>query len=270
MRPRAGATGKFGVQGNTHMSTAPQTTCYVPQELQAAVDWIMPLIHQYRSDVLTAEKPLELEVRLGRRHKVSQRWDSEVSGSFFLSTLEMLQGFAGWSVPPATVHMHDYFYVVPATDASSEPRRIRTTMQFGSPCTVTHVCKTLVGLRDLKLVDHSCDARVSLKQELPVKGEELPDVVVPTHVRIKRRTSFFLDRWRFDLTQVWRGASRSEAEESQASGQCVYEVEAEFTGDRAYVASVTDQYMATSLLLKLCSVLGSGVIYMLPLSAARA
>lgn len=242
-----------------------QATCYVPQELQAAVDAILPLIHEFRSAMLTSDKELELEIRLGRRNKVTQRWESEVSGSFFVSTMEMLEAFTGWTAPIVTEDAHDFFYTLPATDTHPS-RRVRTSMTFGAPCTVTHVVKTLVGLKDLKL-EHSYDARVSLKLEAPLQPDELPDVVQPNLVRIKRRTSFYLQNWRFDLTQVWRGASRTEAEENQVNGQCSYEVEAEFTGDRGYISGVTDQYLATSLLLKLCSVLGSGVIYMMPLAS---
>lgn len=246
----------------------PQATCYVPQELQAGVDAILPLIHEFRSLQMTSEKQLELEIRLGKRNKATQRWESEVSGSFFMSTMEMLDAFQGWSAPPLRQDVHDYFYTLPGTSQGGG-KRVRTSMTFGVPCTVTHVVKSLVGLKDLKLVDHSCDARISVKEEAPLQADELPDVVQPHLVRIKRRTSFHLPNWRIDMTQVWRGSSRTEAEESQASGQCVYEVEVEFVGDRSYLASVTDQYLATSLLLKLCSVLGSGVIYMLPLATTH-
>ena len=243
----------------------PQATCYVPQELQAAVDAILPLIHEFRSALLTTDKALELEVRLGRRSKTTQRWESEVSGSFFMSTMEMLKSYTGWSAPLVTLDMHDYFYTLPPSTTCAVSRRVRTTMTFDSPCGVTHVVKSLVGLKDLKL-EHACDARISLKEEAPLHPDELPDVVEPHLVRIKRRTSFFLQAWRFDLTQVWQGSTRTEAEQSQTTGNSSYEVEVEFTGDRAYLGGVTDQYLATSLLLKLCSVLGSGVIYMTPLA----
>jgi hypothetical protein len=243
------------------------TTCYVPQELQTAVDHIMPLIHQYRTERMTCDKELELEVRLGRRNRTTQRWDSEVSRSFFVSTMEMLKSYGGWTAPPATIDMHDFFYVTPAG------KRVRTTLEFGTPCKLTHVCKQPVALRDIKLVDHSCDARVSLKLEAAIPAEELPDVVSTVLVRVKKRTSFQLDNWRIDMTQVWSGKTRNEAEQNQAngvnSGHCTHEVEVEFCGSRAYLAAVTDQYIATSLLLKLCSVLGSGVIYMLPFIAPR-
>lgn len=249
------------------------TTCYVPQELQEAVNHILPLIHQYRTEHLSSsaasDRQLELEVRLGRRNKQTQRWESEVSKSFFSTTLEMLKSFDGWTETPVCTDSHDFFYMTPAG------KRIRTTLEFGSPCRLTHINKTPVGVRDVKLVEHSCDARISLKQETVVHEEELPDVVSTVLVRIKKRTSFCLDKWRIDLTQVWSGATRNEAEQHQANGnnaaagQCAYEIEIEFCGSREYVASVTDQYIATSLLLKLCSVLGSGVIYMLPLTAPR-
>lgn len=243
---------------------SPQTTCYVPQELQAGVDAILPLIHELRSALLTSDKHLELEIRLGRRNKASQRWESEVSGSFFMSTVEMLKAYNGWTAPMTTHDLHDYFYTLPPSGIHTTSRRVRTTMTFDSPCSVTHVVKSLVGLKDLKL-EHTCDARISLKEEAPLHSDDLPDVVQPNLVRIKRRTSFYLPHWRIDLTQVWHGATRTEAEQSQVTGNSSFEVEVEFTGDRTYISGITDQYLATSLLLKLCSVLGSGVIYMVPL-----
>lgn len=227
--------------------------CYVPLELEAAVSSILPLIARYKQQHADG---LELEFRFGQLTPEGV-WKTGVSASFFSSTMQLLRAFKGWCSVEEQVYMHDYFYTVGDT-------RVRTTMQIGKPCVVTHVKKSVVGHRPIRLHDAPFHVRVSLKTEEEIEGGALPVMVTPDLVRLKERTSFSLENWRFDFTRVWRGESRVKAEEQHMADNAEYEIEVEFIGSKAYLMTLTDEYMATSGLLKACSVLGRGVVRMEP------
>jgi hypothetical protein len=235
-----------------------------PVELQCAVLHIVPLVSKFRQAVLQAhthKSGLELEVRLGRRHE-SGRWETDVGASTFFATLELLQSYTHWASWEDARDSHDYFYALPSG------ARVRTSVGFDQEVKVTHVQKQALGALDVKLVTHCFDARVSLKSEVPVDAKALPHMVEPTLVRIKKRWSFWLDKWRFDLTQVWSGVTRAVAESNQARNYCTFEVEVECVCDAATVGSLSDEYIALSMLLKLCSLLGGTIVRMLPMHAS--
>jgi hypothetical protein len=237
--------------------------CHVPAELESAVEYILPLITKFRGLVCTDDKKsFELEIRLGRRNPQTNRWESEVTPQFFASTLEMLLGYTEWQQVVEAADSHDYFYLV-------EDRKVRTTIDLSSsPSVVTHMEKQPVGHLDVHVHDQPCDARVSVKTEVPLDAAELPRIVEPILVRIKRRWSFSLENWRFDLTQVWSGATRLDAEQRQSGNQATYEIEVEFIGTTGYTLSLTDNYLAASALMKVCSVLTGCVLRMSPLPPA--
>jgi hypothetical protein len=102
--------------------------------------------------------------------------------------------------------------------------------------------------------------RFSVCVETPVPSELLPAAVKPTKVRIKQRKRFFLGSigvekptFSFDLTIVYSGDSKSEAEKKQASktGE-QYEVEIECLEPLLYLQSCDFQeaFLALSMLLK--------------------
>jgi hypothetical protein len=109
------------------------------------------------------------------------------------------------------------------------------------------------------------DARISLKREDEVYAHDLPAMVEPHLVRIKKRWSFYLSKWRIDLTQVWSGISRSVAEANQSRNYCSYEVEVECICTPVVVDTLTDDYLALSMLLKVCSLLTQPHLRMMPL-----
>ena len=175
----------------------------------------------------------------------------------------MLQAYDGWVKKAVDCDAHDYFY----TDTCGQ--KVRTSVHFGEThVSVEHVHKVGVAACDIKLLSHACDARVSYKREEAVDASVLPDMVEPYLVRLKKRHSFWLDKWRFDLTQVWSGVTRSIAEANQARNFCTFEVEVECVCPPSQLLTMSAEYIALSMLLKLWSLLGGGKpVRMLPLTA---
>lgn len=229
----------------------------VPEELGAAMSHVVPVVRRYRQFVEQGEGA-ELEVRLG--HQGATGWDANVGAPAFHAALDLVQRFTEWDRVQPHVDSHDYFFTLP------DGRKVRTSVTFGPVVCITHAQKVAVAGADVKLVSQPFDARVSLKREVSVSAAELPAMAEPHLVRIKKRWSFFLPKWRIDLTQVWSGLSRSVAEANQARNYCSYEVEVECTCSAQTVATLTDEYLALSLLLKLCSLLAQPTLRMVPMA----
>lgn len=229
----------------------------VPPELTAAVLHIVPVVAQYRQALNEKNRHVELEVRLGRRVNSSSRWDTDVGCPTFQAVYQLLDAHDGWRRKELHIDSHDYVYTTPTG-------QVRTSVRLHKHATVSHMRKVSLASLDLKLVTQPFDARVSVKAEVPVDGLTLPPIVEPHLVRLTKRSSFWLDKWRFDLTQVWAGVTRSEAESNQARGKCAYEVEVECVCPPSLLSTLTDEYIALSMLLKICSLLGGTSLSMLP------
>lgn len=246
----------------------------VPQEVEGVLQFILPVVARYREEMERGgASSAELEVRLGqrvRREDGGARWDPNVGAPLFHALLELLQAYSSWCRVEAAEDAHDYFYTVSVPDVhgGKETQKVRTSVVFAPDrVTLAHVSKVLVAGCDVKLVQQPCDARVSLKTETTVASSLLPPLVEPYLVRLKKRWSFWLDKWRFDLTQVWSGVSRAVAEANQSRNFCTYEVEVECVCTPAMVTTLSSDYLALSLLLKLWSLLGGGLpVRMLPLT----
>lgn len=99
------------------------------------------------------------------------------------------------------------------------------------------------------------DFRVSISVELPVPVTQLPSLVQPQLVRIKQRNSYQRSNWRYDLTLVWQGPSRSEAERSQRyAGKTLFEVEIEYCPAEATLKNTSDGSLALNILGKVTSI----------------
>lgn len=231
------------------------TALYVPSDIEPAVRYVQPVVaHLFQQ--ASAPEPLELEVRLGTVS--GGKWQSGVGASFFHATVDMLRAYPDWTSVHTDVDSHDYFY----TTASG--RRVRTSIEFSANPVVTHVEKQSIANRDVRVASQPHDLRVSVKREVVVAATDLPKLVAPELVRIKKRTSFCLPLWRFDCTQVWSGPSRSAAEAAQAAAQATYEIEVEFIGTTEDAVHATEDYLAASALLKACSIFGFGLQRMAP------
>lgn len=229
---------------------------YIPSDIAPAVRYIQPVVaHLFQQSV--GAEPLELEARLGSVN--NGKWQPGVGASFFHATVDMLRAYGDWVSIETDLDSHDYFYTAP------NGKRVRTSIVFsGEYPVVTHIEKQALSARDVRVASQPHDVRVCVKREVPVPVHELPKLVAPDLVRIKKRTSFSLPLWRFDCTQVWTGASRGAAETAQSSGNATYELEVEFLGTQEDAMKATEDYLSASTLLKACSIFGCGVQAMTP------
>jgi len=222
----------------------------VPQPLAVAVSAVTPLVATF-ADMMDGE----LGVRLGQSDGAGQ-WETGVSEPSFNEILSMFLKYEAWDeASPGWVDIHDYLYTL------GDGTRMRTSVELTTRLTLTHIIKHHVNKVELRMRNHG-RARVSLKKEIDVNGKMLPETVSPHTVRIMKRRSFTHGAWRFELTRVWRGSSRSSAEEAQERNQCAYEVEVAFVSTEGYWENPrhTPTYVSTSLLMKMVDVLSDEMI----------
>ncbi len=222
----------------------------VPQALNVAVSAVTPLVTRFRDT-----PHAELEVRFGRVDAATGAWTTGVSETSFNEIITMLSKYQLWDdTSSGWCDSHDFMYT-----ANGAP--VRTTTQLDTSLQLSHVSKQRIDMVQLQLrgLGH---ARVALKTETAVCARTLPETVNPHLVRIKKRRSFVRGAWRFDLTRVWRGATRSAAEQAQSSGATVFEVEVEFVPPADYWddANHTSTYVATSLLMKMVDVMSQEMV----------
>lgn len=232
-----------------------------------------------------APSNIELEGRLGRL--TASGFDPDVGSSVFCLLLQMLEAFPRWSHVDPWQDTQDIFYnadlpgyVIGETDQSLRPLLVRTTVKASSDETISlsHIVKKKVGKVDLRLqsIDVGCcaletptpgnhqkhiDARVALCFEFPVPQELLPVAVIPEFVRIKQRKRFYLgslgvakDCFSFDLSVVYKGHTRTEAEAKQLKGdEASFEVECECLAPKDYLLAANNDSicLGLSILLKL-------------------
>ena len=229
---------------------SPEETVVVPQSLSLAVAAVTPLVTRYR-DMSHAE----LEVRLGHTDPQTGAWVTGVSESAFNDILAMFLKYDKWhDMSDGWGDTHDYMYSVGAES-------VRTTSHLDTSLQLSHITKKRVGVVELELRGHG-RARVALKTETPVCSKTLPETVNPHLVRLKKRRWFRHGVWIFDLTRVWRGATRSLAEDAQMAGATLYEIEVEFAPSYEYWDNTqhTSTYVATSMLMKMVDVLSSEML----------
>lgn len=224
----------------------------------------------------------EMEARLGT---LSDRgFVSDVGQGTFTTLLTMLESYPRWHHVSGWVESQDVFYMIDlptGPEGKVTQAEVRTTVGLDAEkkITLNHCIKRKLRVLDLRVVTlGSCNEssylpalqetlngplnpRVSFSVEQSVPHELLPIAVVPTRVRIKQRKRFFItslgvERPAFsvDMTIVYSGKSKSEAEQSQAAAKdAVYEVEVECLEPLAYLQSCNhqEQMLALSLLLKL-------------------
>jgi len=221
----------------------------IPHPLTTAVGAVTPLVAQFRE-----LGHAELEVRLGRADPTTGEWMVGLTEPTFTEILTMFLKYAGWDNVTAWSDSHDYMYTVNSAT-------IRTSVKLDTSMQISHIIKQRIDTVELRLRNFG-RARVALMTETPVCAKMLPETVTPHLVRLKKRRSFTRGPWRFDLTRVWSGATRSGAEMMQSGGECTYEVEVEFVPEPEYwdEPKHTFTYIATSLLMKMVDVLSDEMI----------
>ena len=225
---------------------------------------------------------LELEARLGKIH--AGRFEPNVGHASFCSILQLLESYPRWARVSHWQETQDVFYTVelPAeyvTEGSGGARtQIRTSVGVDAEGDIEIVHHSKQKLRhvdmEMRLMDAgSCsleisrdtklegfDVRVSASLERLIPPELLPIAVAPDLVRIKQRKRFFLaslgvdnEAFTFDLTIVYAGKTKSEAEQRQSTQEePSFEVEVECLQPREYLRSSggEDIMLALSLILK--------------------
>lgn len=241
------------------MSHAATPYINIPPHLVDVVSVVERVVAQLRERTMTCtdqQTEFELEARFGRYE--SGRWINGVDRLFWGQILQIFTECEHWTevVDGEWKHQHDFFYEL------SDGRRVRTSSSFdidNQPLMdVQHVTKTRYSTVDLHVPTGGksvYDIRVALSSETPVPPQDLPDTVIPTLVRIKQRRSFIYKHWRFDMTKVWSGGSRLAAEQAQQAKSTTYEIELECASPVECLQSSQDNYIATSLLLKMCDLL---------------
>jgi hypothetical protein len=233
----------------------------VPNALHDAVQELQPMMQRLRSSLQRDGETYELEARMGLLGDTS--FVPGINSECMRQIEAMLTSYDGWDrVTQGWVYSQDYFYRV-------DGKQFRTSTTFDhANVASTHMYKTVLEQRDLRHVPlHSsavlahlhkipvvADVRVSLAMESPVA--ELPQLVKPYMLRFKQRRSFHVRGWRYDLTKTWQASSRKEMEAKQQQPPvCEVEVECEDPVGCFAKPYHTDEYMATSLLLKMLDML---------------
>ena len=224
----------------------------------------------------------EVEARLGFASE--QGFVSNIGKECFTTLLKALESYPHWHQVSSWVESQDVFYMAEFSnnlEGKMTRAEVRTTVGLDDDkkMALKHCIKRRLRNLDFKvaamgatnestylsglpeMLNGPSHLRMSFSVEQTVPEEVLPIAVFPTKVRIKQRRRFFVaslgvERPAFsvDMTIVYTGRSKSEAEQRQAKGDDgSYEVEVECLEPLAYLQSCKHQeeMLALSLLLKL-------------------
>lgn len=215
----------------------------IPQPLTVASSAITPLVSKFRE--LEYAK-LDIRIRGGEMPGVKD--------VFFDEVLDMCNVYPGWGDVSEWVNSHDYIYTV-------DSRQIKTSVTMDDSVSVTHATKQTIDMVDLDMRTHG-RARVCLATFEPVLPDEIPETVTPTGVHIKQTKMYTASPWRFYLTRVWSGGTRTEAEQAQSGGTATYRIRIRFEPDQMYweIPHHIASYVASSMLMKMVDILSPDMI----------
>lgn len=201
---------------------------------------------------------VELEARLGVQSNGS--FCTDVGAQHFRSVLDALESFDAWSSVTGWIEMEDFIF---HGDKSRAEIRSRVSYLAHSDVNTINVEKRRVAVRDVP-IGCGFSARLCASVENPVKSCDVPKIVTPSRVILKRRRSFILGdtartddvsgEFRFDCSEAWFGKTRAEAVQLRASGAApAYSIEVEAMCPLGYISSRSCgcEVLALSLLMKL-------------------
>jgi hypothetical protein len=201
---------------------------------------------------------VELEARLGVQSNGA--FCTDVGAQHFRLVLNALESFDTWSSVTEWIEMEDFFF---SGDKSRAEIRSRVSYLPRSEVNTINVEKHRIALRDVT-IGGGFSARICASVENPVKPCDVPKMVMPTRVVLKRRRSFVLGDsgrtaddpggFRFDCSEAWFGRTRTEAVQLRASGAApAYSIEVEALCPLGYISSRSCgcEVLALSLLMKL-------------------
>lgn len=224
----------------------------IPFQLANVIEPTMSIVAHFRELVLLyadQTTQIKLKAQFGN-YGLSGTWSNGVTVTDWKHVLQMFTGCVHWTEPnePDWKHMHDYFYELP------DKRKVHTTSSFETMgdliLDVQHYTQTNVDELTIA-APNSSNIRLVLSNETTVTATELPEIVMPSKMCIRMRRSFVYKFWRFDLTKRWVGASRLLAERAQQLDVAKYEIELECISPLEYLRITPNNYIATSLLLKI-------------------
>lgn len=217
---------------------------------------IVAMYREMLANPLPANTEVELEARLGTMMP-DGAFTPGVPPTLMHKFLRSI-GTAPTTTKTGWQESHDYFFTAEIKERKGHPCRkleLRTSVNFDPNALHVHtvtISKNRVATATVPLHENMC-LRLSLSSERLIT-EQLPQIVNPYHVRIKQRTTHAFDQcWRYDCTQVWRGADRTQAERVQRCNPPICEIEIELTGDhaKAYLQGHSDHHIALSFLMKM-------------------
>jgi hypothetical protein len=216
---------------------------------------------------------IEFEARLGTVRE-DGRFDAGVDPDVWYAALAMLKRASPdqWD----TRASHDWsedqvaYYTLPLSD---QPVRTVASYRDDRIC-VTHQRKSVVDRRTFVAVpgpasDACCgpdggapasrcqrrwrgrDVRVAVSREERVLPKDVPNAAQPHRVAIRQRRRFVAGAWAIDLTVVWAGATKEEAERRQWAGRAEYHIEVECIDPVGYLADHDDASTAASVLMRI-------------------
>ena len=212
------------------------------------------------------ETPARNRSRLSRRPKRASNSAAGVSRETSDRIIDMMQSSSHVTGDSEWEEEQDFFF----EGADGEIHRTRVHYDSDEMLVKPHTVKkhdmgthTLAVRRD-DGTPVGCDIRVSLKMEEPIL--RIQTCVSTTLVRIKQRRRFVTSdgMWSFDFAMLWKGRTKTEAEQEQASKDPSFEVECELVDAPKALALHSDARIATSLLLKMCDLLPAGATTDLP------
>ena len=217
---------------------------------------VSSIVEQFRTVWENGEADtLELEARLGVYDTHTNKFSPSINPLCFKDAERSLDQCTFWT------SVNDWHEEIDVFLPGGVRQRIIETPTSSTCGVVQHsVCKKRLASEFLLCtgprasIGHDCgmDARVTLNKETPVKTQELVPCH-PTHIRIKQRKTYEMAHWRWDLSRVWSGNTRLEAEQEQRNSAPTYELELELINPDELFKTHSTAYIAESFLLKLGS-----------------
>jgi hypothetical protein len=227
-----------------------------------------------------AASGIELEARLGTVREDGS-FDPGVEPASWYAVLALLDTNDAWDTARSHGWREDHVthYVLPLTDqpvrtiASYEEHRIAVVHQHKSViekrtfAAVPGASSPLCCGTDPKMPSASAhgtgngrcrrrrrgyDIRVALSHEEQVLPNRVPNVAQPDRVAIRQRRRFAMGAWAVDLTMVWSGRTKEEAEQRQRRSPPEYHVEVECIDPVGYLEThLEDVDVAASILMRI-------------------
>ena len=221
------------------------------------------LILSTRPDDRDYEETLvEVEARFGKASD-DGKFTGGISEKAFAKIVHALESYTKWVEVIDWTESQDFFY-----DCGNDKKgAVRTSVKPNTNgLDIKHTFKKVhrratyrMHMGEDNATSDGLDIRVSCATETPTSPVSLPVATETQIVRIKRRKKFLYasgdtpPMFSFDVSIVWQGQSKGEAEKNQKDGLAKYEVEVECIALSNYLSSCggDSSCLAMSLLSKM-------------------